>query len=192
MRIPTQSHLARLLAAVNPRSPFALRDHRLMLLALNTGLRVSELSGLDVAHVATVDGHPRELLDLPSALAKGHKARVIPLNPAARRCIADLLAFNRARGLSVTPSAPLLQNRCHERLSVRAIQRLVAGYRQAADLDLRVTPHSLRHSFATELLRQGGSTRAAQLLLGHSRLATTERYTQLGLDDLAVAVGLLA
>lgn len=191
MRIPTHSHVARLLSAINLRSPFGLRDHRMILLALHTGLRVSELSGLDVAHVLAADGQPRQFLDLPSSLAKGHKARVIPLNEAARRCVADIVSFNRSRGLPVLPGSPLLQNRSHSRLSVRAIQRLVQDYREAADLDLRVTPHSLRHRFASQLLRHG-NTREVQLLLGHTRLATTERYTHPDLDQLADAVGMLS
>jgi hypothetical protein len=142
----------RLLGAVNLKTPFGFRDHRLMQLALNTGLRVSELSHLDIQHVAQ-DGLPRQILDLPAPLAKRHKARLIPLNAVARRLIAELLAFNRARGLSVDPSAPLLQNRHHQRLSVRAIQLLVKHYREQAKLDVKVTPHSVGTSISSRLMR---------------------------------------
>jgi site-specific recombinase XerD len=106
MHIPNNPQTFRLLAAVNLKSPFGFRDHRLMQLALHTGLRVSELSHLDVHHVAR-GLTPREVLDLPAPLAKRHKARLIPFNAVARRLVAELLAFNQARGLSVAPEAPL-------------------------------------------------------------------------------------
>jgi site-specific recombinase XerD len=190
MHIPDNPQTLRLLGAVNLKSPFGFRDHRLMQLALHTGLRVSELSLLDVHHVAR-NLSPKEVLDLPAPLAKRHKARLIPLNTVARRLIGELLTFNRERGLSVAPDAPLLQNRHHQRLSIRAIQLLIKHYREQARLDVKVTPHSLRHRFATDLLRASGNVRVAQKLLGHKDIRTTERYLHPDLDDLARAVALL-
>jgi len=80
MRIPNNLHTYRLLGAINLSSPFGLRDHRMIMFALHTGLRVSELSFLDVHHVFR-DGLPREILDLPASLAKLHKSRLIPSTP---------------------------------------------------------------------------------------------------------------
>jgi site-specific recombinase XerD len=128
------------------------------------------------------------VLDLPAPLAKRRKARLITLNQVTREIIADLLAFNQSRGLSIDPEAPLLQNRNHRRLTVRAIQRTVAYYRELAELDVKVTPHSLRHVFATRVLGQTNNMRWVQLLLGHREIRTTERYTHPGLDELKMAV----
>jgi len=186
MRIPNNLQTYRLLGAINLSSPFGLRDHRMIIFTLHTGLRVSELSFLDVHHVFR-DGLPRGVLDLPASLAKLHKSRQIPLNAPAQRALGDILAFNRSRGLSVDPSAPLLQNRHHRRLTVRGIQRLVQHYRELAHLDVKVTPHSLRHVFATNVVR-ATNVRAAQMLLGQVDIRTTQRYTHPDLDDLTAAV----
>ena len=117
--------ILRLLGAICLRSPFGFRDHRMIQLALNTGLRVSELSHLDIHHVLG-----RTVLALPAELAKMGSARLIPLNAVARRVIEELLEFNRSRGLSVDPSAPLLQGRHRQRLAIREIQRLLKHYRE--------------------------------------------------------------
>jgi site-specific recombinase XerD len=186
MRIPNNLQTYRLLGAINLSSPFGLRDHRMIMLALHTGLRVSELSFLDVHHVFR-DCLPRDVLDLLASLAKLHKSRRIPLNAAAQRALVDILAFNRSRGLSVDPSAPLLQNRYHRRLTVRGIQRLVQHYRELAHLDVKITPHSLRHKFATDVAR-ATNVCAAQIILGHRDIRTTQRYLHPDLNDLIAAV----
>ena len=191
MRIPNSAQALRLLGVINLRSPFGLRDHRMMMLALHTGLRVSELSSLDIEHVSG-NGVPREILDLPAAITKFHKARQIPLNPVARRVISELLAFNQARGFSVAGGAPLFQHRKHDRLSVRSIQLLVERYRNLANLDVKMTPHSLRHKFATDVLRATGDIHIVKELIGHRDIRTTELYLHTDIDDLAKAVGLLA
>ena len=123
-----------------------------------------------------------------SLCSKLHKSRLIPLNAAAQRALGELIAFNRSRGLSVDPSAPLLQNRHHRRLTVRNIQRLVQHYRELAHLDVKITPHSLRHKFATSVLRATGNVRVAQKLLGQVDIRTVERYLHPDLDDLTAAV----
>jgi site-specific recombinase XerD len=190
MRILNELQSYRLMGAINLRSPFGPRDLCLLKLALNTGLRVSELSLLDVEHVSRA-GVAREILDLPPAITKFHRSRQIPLNAAARRVISELLAFNQARGFSVAPDAPLFQNRKHRRFSVRSIQLLVEHYRELAELDIKVTPHSLRHKFATDVLRAKGNVRVAQKLLGHRDIRTTELYLHPDFEDLAEAVAFL-
>ena len=147
-------------------------------LALQTGLRVSELAGLNHEHVA-VATLPREYLDLPAALAKYRRSRVIQLSPGARRAVADLVAFNVARGFSIDPKAPLFQNRCHQRVTVRALQRLVKAYREKAELDIRVTPYVLRHTMATNFQRHSGDVETLHEVLGHRRLETTKVYIHL-------------
>ncbi len=159
------------------------RDHALIRLALQTGLRVSELTGLDVGLVWGPDGS-RQWLDLPHAIAKNHKSRRIPLSAAARRAVADLVDFLKMRGFQVASQSPLLQDR---RLPVREVQRLVQKYREAAGLDVRATPHSLRHSWASQLAR-AGSLRTVQQMAGHKSIASTEIYLHTQPHELMAAV----
>lgn len=189
-RILNPEELQALFRAANPRSPFGDRDLAMLILALHTGLRVSELVGLDVSHVAGARG-VRHTLELPARLAKGERGRLLPLNRVAREAISDLLDFNQRRGFSVDPGAPLLVNRKHQRLSTRYVQRLMEDLRGRADLDVHATPHTLRHTFASQVARRHGNLRAVQALLGHRRLATVEIYTHVDREELAQAVASL-
>jgi len=192
MRSLSKSQVLKLLSAVNIQDPFGRRDYLLMLFMFHTGLRVGEVSGLIISHVATIQGQPRQQLDLPAAICKGSRGRVIPLNRVAQACVSKLLAFNRARGFSCAPSAPLFSNRKHRPLSIRSIQILIAHYRLAADLDIRATPHSFRHGHASALVSAGAPLPAVQRLLGHRNLASTQVYTYVSGEELASASGLLA
>ena len=97
------------------------------------------------------------------------------MSAAARRAVTDLVDFLKMRGFQSHPDSPLLQDRQHRRLPVREVQRLVQKYREAAGLDVRATPHSLRHSWASQLAR-AGSLRAVQQMAGHKSIASTEIY----------------
>jgi site-specific recombinase XerD len=112
---------------------------------------------------------------------------VVPLNAVAQQCIRKLLAFNSARGFSTAPAAPVFQNRCHGPLSVRSIQQLVAGYREKAGLDVRATPHTFRHSFASHLVAAGVPTVHIQKALGHRHLSSTQVYTHVNKEQLLEA-----
>ena len=189
MRILQPQATRQMLAATRPRSPFGIRDHALIRLFAQTGLRVSEMVGLDVGHVFHA-GAARHQLDLPAAACKGHRSRVIPLNDSARQAIHDLVDFLVMRGFQTQPDSPLLQDRRHRRLPVREVQRLVQAHRQAAGLDIRATPHSFRHGFATQLASKV-SLRIVQQLLGHRFLASTETYLHSQPNQLAQAVATL-
>lgn len=186
-RILHRDEIRRLLEGLEPRSPFGARNLAMLLLCLHTGLRVSELVGLDVRHVAGAAG-PRQALDLPAGIAKGGSGRIVPLNAVARDAVAEILDFNRRRGFSVAPVAPLLVNRYHQRLSTRYVQRLMQALREKADLDVHATPHTMRHTFASNVARRHGNLRAVQALLGHRRLTTVEIYTHVDRDELDDAV----
>lgn len=181
----SQNDIRELMASIRPGAPFAGRDTAMLTLVLHTGLRVAELSGLDVHHVAH-NGQPRQTLQLPAELAKGSKPRLIPLNQTARAAIFGLLSFNRARGFSVAPESPLLQNRFHRRLSIRDIQRLVQSLREEAGLDVKATPHTFRHCYASNLQKHTG-IRVVQVCLGHSRLNSSQVYLHPTREELAQA-----
>ena len=185
MRIPTTEELSALLKTINPRSPFGERDHEMLVLAAHTGLRVSELCGLDVGHVFNhADRSARELLDLPAPLGKGRKSRLVPLNKRARMAVVRLFWFNHKRGFATEAAAPLLVDRRHRRLTPRAVQQVVQDAREAAGLDVRVTPHSLRHYAGTQMARKSGALYPVQEILGHRRLVTTRRYLHSDRADL--------
>lgn len=173
MRIIKHDTTRQLLGVISPRSPFGARDHALIRLFTHTGLRVAEMTGLDVGHV--FDQAPRHWLDLPASICKGNRSRRIPLSETARQAIQDLVDFLKMRGFQADGHSPLLQDRRHRRLPIREVQRLVQAYREKAGLDLRVTPHTFRHSWASQLALHN-SVRVVQQLLGHRFLASSEVY----------------
>jgi integrase/recombinase XerD len=186
MRTVSPEELTQLLAAVNRRAPFGDQDYWLIVLAANTGLRVSELHGLNV-HDVVWQGRPRPLLVVPKELGKGRKSRAIPLNARAREAVAGLLDFKRRRGFSTADEAPLFVIRTHTRMSVRTIEDHIQQLRQAAGLE-GVTPHSFRHSFVSRVVSCGASLVTTQALAGHARVTTLQVYAHTAPDQLAAAV----
>jgi len=159
------------------RQPFgddevSRRDRAILEVLYASGVRVAELSGLDVEDVDLREGGVR-------VLGKGRKERIVPLGTKAVEALrAYLGAREGARG-------PLFRNPRGGRLTVRSLHRIVRARARAAGLAGRVTPHTLRHTFATHLLDAGADLRLIQELLGHARLATTQRYTHVSADRLA-------
>jgi integrase/recombinase XerC len=153
------------------RSQAGLRDRALLELLYASGLRVAECCGLDRDDVDRRQGTVR-------VLGKGGKERVVPAGDAALQAVDAWLAIRgEARG-------PLFTNSRGGRLTTRSVHRIVKGRARAAGIDRRVTPHTLRHSFATHMLGEGADLRLIQELLGHSRLSTTQRYTHVSPEHL--------
>ena len=186
----SNSQVRQLLSAVDLCSPFGQRDYLLILFLYQTGLRVGECSRL-LVNLVSRDGVPFQALDLPSMFCKGSRGRVIPLNATAQACISKQLKFNRSRGLSTSPAAPLFQNSKHCPLSVRSIQKLIQKYRVASGLEVAATPHTLRHSHASALVGSGVPLPAVQRLLGHRCLSSTQVYTSPSHQQLAQASAVL-
>jgi integrase/recombinase XerC len=141
-----------------------MRDVAILELLYASGLRVSELSGLDV------DDLDRQGMTV-HVLGKGGKERIVPFGRAAARALDAYLATRAA------PRGALFANARGGRLGPRSVHALVKRAARAAGIERRVSPHTLRHSFATHLLDGGAELRVVQELLGHSRLTTTQRYT---------------
>ena len=173
MRILSPATVDQLLASIPERSPFGARDRALIIFDLHTGLRSHELVALNVGHVLTRDGSPREWLEV---IDKGGFHRQVPLNAAARQAILDLVQFNQSRGFSVAPESPLLVTRCHRRLPTRSLRDIIQRHREWADLDVRCSPHTLRHTFASRLAACAPLP-VVQVALGHARLSSTQVYT---------------
>jgi len=186
----TGPQVERLLAAIEGDSWLATRDLSLIQLMLNTGLRVSEVVNLERPHL----DFTRDLLTVKhpgrGRRTKSKKERVIPLNRFAKIALADWLDVRDQYG-PPSVEAVFVTRRSRGRMSTRAVQGLVAKYSGVAKLD-DVTPHTLRHTFATRLLNSGADLREVQELLGHSSPATTARYTHKSNEQLRRAVGRLA
>ncbi len=150
----------------NQSNQASLRNQAILELLFSSGLRVSELVSLDVARVNL---KTREF----SVRGKGSKDRLVFVSERASEAIKNYLSL---RGDS-DPRAPLFVSDSGSRLTTRSIQRIVAGSALKAGIVKKVTPHTMRHSFATSMLRKGADIRSVQSLLGHSNIATTQIYT---------------
>jgi len=151
----------------------ALRDLAILELLYSAGLRVSELTGLNIGAVDLREG-------LVRVLGKGSKERIVPFGGKARTA---LVAYLEARGLP-GDDEPLFLNARGGRLTPRSVQRNLKVSLLKAGLLKDISPHALRHSFATHLLDGGADLRAIQELLGHASLSTTQKYTQVSVDQL--------
>lgn len=168
--------LAALLSAIETGTPFGVRDYALILLLADTGLRISEALGLKVGEIDWSNNSAR-------ILGKGGKERVIAFGQRARR---GLMLWLSRRG-AAQDGESLFVDRFGQALKRTHVEHRIKGYTIAAKIAARgLNAHSLRHYFAVAFLRNGGSIRALQLLLGHSSLATTQRYLQL-MDSEVVA-----
>ena len=152
----------------------AWRDRLVMELLYGGGLRVSELVGLDYGQIDYENGVAR-------VMGKGRKERLCPLGRVA---MAVLVKWRDEFARDRTPESPVIVNRHHARLPVRQVQLLLKRYLALADLPLDITPHKLRHSYATHLLNAGADLRLVQELLGHVNLATTQIYTHVSVAHL--------
>jgi integrase/recombinase XerC len=173
------SELEELLAAPHADSPLGLRDRAVLELLYSTGVRVSELVGLNVEDVDLQERRAR-------VTGKGNKQRWVFFGRPAQAAVQRYLA--EARPQLVPPERggerALFVNRWGRRLTARGVQRLVHKHVLRAALSQRISPHVLRHTFATHLLDSGADLRAIQELLGHSSLASTQIYTHVSAERL--------
>ncbi|GIV08384.1 MAG: tyrosine recombinase XerC [Fimbriimonadales bacterium] len=180
-KVLTPSQAEQLVQQPEPEyDPLRLRDRAILELLYATGLRVSELAHLDV-----------NTLDLEQSAArvwgKGGKPRVVLFGQAAHEALVEYLQHARPQLLNPEkPTRALFLNAQGGRLTVRSIHRLTQRY--GKQIGVKISPHTLRHSFATHMLDGGADLRTVQELLGHSRLTTTQIYTHLTLDRLRQTV----
>jgi integrase/recombinase XerC len=203
VRMPShlsEAEMVRLIESPSNGDPLGRRDHAILELFYASGLRLSELAGLDVDDVNLSSRMVR-------VLGKGGKERLVPFNTstasALRVYLQDRHRLITSAKVGSSPAKsgasrskdrlvrshragdePLFVNFRGGRLTVRSIDRLVRRYAAAASSREGISPHALRHSFATHLLQRGADLRAIQELLGHSRLSTTQRYTHVNAAQL--------
>jgi len=156
-------------------TPARLRDRAIMETLYSSGLRVSELCGLDWRDI------DEEIGMVMVRRGKGNKDRLVPIGEPA---LAALAEWRRAMPIAWEPNGPVITNLRGGRLTTRAVEALLARRLQAAGLRTPITPHGLRHCFATHMLNNGADLRSIQEMLGHASLATTQRYTHLNVAHL--------
>ncbi len=186
-RLPTHldmKEVVGMIEAADTSTPLGRRDRAILELFYASGLRLSELAGLDLEDVNLAGRVAR-------VAGKGGKERIVPFNNSTAKAIkvylkdrAAIDAPAPARSIRSRAPDPLFLNYQGTRLSTRGVDRIVRRYAREAATRLGVSPHALRHSFATHLLQAGADLRAIQELLGHSRLSTTQRYTHLDATSL--------
>ncbi len=150
-----------------------LRDRAILELLYSSGLRVSELVGLN-SNQLDLD------LGIVRVMGKGRKERIVPVGVKA---IEALEAYLEKRGM-LEGEEPIFVNSLGGRLTARSVGRLMKGYTRHSGIFRKVSPHSLRHTFATHLLDAGADIREIQEMLGHSSLSTTQRYTHVSMGKL--------
>jgi integrase/recombinase XerC len=174
-RVPTMEEMNLVLDAKMPEeASFAERDRLILELLYGCGIRNSELTGINLEDIHLEQG-------LILVRGKGKKQRLVPFGEAARAALGSYLP-QRARVLEEhrrTGECALLVNLRGSRLTTRSVGRIVKAIAVAGGLPSEVHPHTLRHAFGTHMLEEGADLRAIQELLGHERLSTTQRYTQL-------------
>jgi len=171
-RVMSPEMVNRFLEAPGKHDPYPRRDRALLELLYATGCRASELSNLK-----TADVHLDEAFCL--CRGKGEKQRLVPLGRPARSAVEDYLANERPNlaAAATSPPAWLILSRRGRRLRREAIWELVKKYAARAGMPATISPHTLRHSFATHLLAGGADLRQVQEMLGHASIATTQIYT---------------
>ena len=173
-----ESQIEALLAAPVVDEPLGLRDRAMLELMYACGLRVSELVELPATAVNLRQGVLR-------VLGKGGKERLVPLGEEAQHWLERYLAQSRAQLAGPRALVPLFLVPNADAMSRQQFWRLVKRYAAAAGIEpRRISPHGLRHSFATHLLNRGADLRALQMLLGHSSLSTTQIYTLVAREQL--------
>jgi integrase/recombinase XerD len=159
-----------------PSDPPGLRDKAILELMYAAGLRISEAAGLRIGDMDLEDGFVR-------VIGKGSKERLVPMGGAAERSIKSYLASGRPKLTGKTGDDKVFLNSRGRGLSRQGVYDIVKARAGAAGLK-KITPHTLRHSFATHLLKGGADLRAVQEMLGHSSISTTQVYTHLAKEDI--------
>ena len=172
--------LAKGLALDDDSAKFAsARDTALLEVIYSGGLRISEALGLNFANMDNKHG-------IIKVKGKGKKERIAALGEPAKKALEHYFKIREIRSGNSLPPAPIFINKHGNRLSARSFQRFFKNYLMTAGLPHDMTPHKLRHSFATHLLNAGADLRSVQELLGHANLSTTQIYTHISSERLKI------
>ena len=168
----SSDEIDRLLNKPNLRDWIGIRDKACLELMYATGMRVSEIINLNVQDI-NLD------LGIARCVGKGSKERIVPVGKAAKTAIKKYLDRIRPRLTKSGSANSLFLTRLGRKMSRQMFWKIVKGYTKKARIDKHITPHTLRHSFATHLLERGADLRVVQEMLGHSNISTTQIYTHI-------------
>ena len=166
----TQNEVEMLLSQPDVSNPRGQRDKAMLELLYATGLRVSELVGLEVSNINLEAGYVR-------TVGKGSKERMVPMGEKALNALRDYLSDGRVGLLRQRRSPKLFLNSRGQSLTRQGFWKIIKQYGVLAGINKKITPHLLRHSFASHLLEGGADLRAVQVMLGHADISTTQIYT---------------
>ncbi|MCB1736068.1 MAG: site-specific tyrosine recombinase XerD [Gammaproteobacteria bacterium] len=173
----TEADVEALLDAPDPDDMLGLRDRAMLEVLYACGLRVSELVALRIDELNTRQGVVR-------VVGKGGKQRLVPLGEVALDWLSRYLIESRPELLRGRPTPDLFPTRRGQAMTRQAFWQLIKRYAKAASIEKPLSPHTLRHAFATHLLNHGADLRVVQMLLGHSDLSTTQIYTHVARERL--------
>ena len=168
----TENEVLKLIKAPNTKKPLGFRDRVMLELLYDTGLRVSELVKLEVNQVNLNQGYLR-------VMGKGDKERLVPMGKTAKRWMKNYLNGPIQEILNDRQSDCLFPTRTSTSISRQAFWQIIKKYAMKVGISAKLSPHSLRHAFATHLINHGADLRVVQMLLGHSDLSTTQIYTHI-------------
>ncbi len=169
----TEKEVESILESIDCNNFFNLRDRVILELLYSSGIRVNELVNMNINNIDFINEEIK-------ILGKGNKERIVPIGSVAINWLSKYLKELK----KISQDKILFINKNKKRLTARSIEMIIKKYAQKAGILKKVTPHTLRHSFATHLLDRGADLRSVQELLGHSNLSTTQIYTHLSIQKL--------
>lgn len=166
-----------LISSVPEKDALSIRNKAMILLLYSSGIRISELTGLNTKNVDFKEG-------ILNITGKGNKQRIVPMGEKARMIILKYLTYRKELLNPIENKETLFLTKSGKRIQDRMVRYIINRYIDELSIQKHVSPHTLRHTFATHLLQNGANIRVIQEILGHSSLSTTQVYTHLTIDKL--------